>query len=343
MAGCGGSRSNSKVQYRRAKQSISINTTYGDDERIQDMAENAKALAEEKLSDDKLLADQIQKAVDKQEKAETRVREAHAADVREGLADEAEDPSLLEDQLNDPLRKRARVSTDSTASFSRPPAMAAPSALSTATTYQASAAPPPSAKAGSAKIAGQKRGAAKAGSVAGGAPPKSAKGPTKKCLQIVPTVTKEYELYLQHIAEGTLDEAAASKSVTMWGRQKGGLKSQSLTDEADAVERMAQRLTLLIRCYEKLSSFDDDRTVQKANALMVAFKNVDTSISDVWHSNVQDMYHLACSVADAHANHIVSGVVHISKINNADTQLKEHLLYWPRHYHYYYYYYYCYY
>ena len=319
--------------HRKAKQDVGISSQYGESGEI-DIAENAKGLVLDKISGERMELAHVAKAQAKEVAKATKETETRNEAVKAGLAEEAEDPTMAEDDLNDPLAARVKRRKVLPAGSAQVSTTAASSAVGIASVGIPQASPNAAAKA--APTAGAKRSAGAAGLGGGGpaakislkVPGAVTKGPSKKCLAIYPTAQAEFDAYVDHLKQGTLDEAKASKSVTFWGRQKGGLKSQGMTDQADQVERLAARLNKVLRCYEKKSCFDDDRSVQKANAFMVSFKSVDSSISDVWHVSMTDAFHIAASVADMHAGHYLSSILHLGKLSSEDRRDEEHEEFW---------------
>ena len=121
---------------------------------------------------------------------------------------------------------------------------------------------------------------------------------------------------------------AGSKAVTDWGRKKGILRSVDLVNDAFHVEQSANKLSAFIKFTEQQNGSDQDRSVAKANQVLVCYKNVGESLRNEFHHVYHDSLRLAAAVADGDGQHFTSAMINLSAIECGEPMAEEQDQFW---------------
>ena len=309
--------------------SVTLYTDFGDTKEIEDVAANAKAIAESRVTSERLELGELAKAKHRVEKAQEK-KEAAAAEAKaDGLAHEELDPAELEDAQLDPLMAGAPLKKQKTAPSAGPVTTTRAPATTPATSASSTGKRVASqASAGSAATVPSSAKVAKPAKGAGGGGSKKAQGPSKKCLAFKDAIIKEYDSWVEKLKINAVEQDELSKSVTDWGRKKGVLRSVSLVDHSFEVEQAAKRMAQVAKLIEKRSNFADDKSVAKANALMITYKNVEENLRNILHPSFKDLYNVAAAVTDGHAGHPVSAMIHLAAVSDPDHKVAEQETFW---------------
>ena len=130
----------------------------------------------------------------------------------------------------------------------------------------------------------------------------------------------------------TLDRAKLGTSITAWGKKKGGLISQEMSDEADTVAIFAKRMSNLCTFIDTVEVFETSRIVANANKVLVAKDLLDSTVSDKLPEATHVILSVSQAVVDANGGNLLSALQRLQNIRTIDGRETELTSFWKRHY-----------
>ena len=137
---------------------------------------------------------------------------------------------------------------------------------------------------------------------------------------------------MQAIEEGKFDRVKAAATVTSWGKKKGGLISQGMSDQADELASMVVNMQKVVAFVDAADSFDQLRDTGHANKCVVTFQNVDSQFKAKFIGDLRWLPNVAQAIVDGAGGDLASALSRLKSIDELERRSKELKVFFKNHY-----------